>query len=302
MNRREAMFGGLVLGAGIASGAGEQARAVDAEPGSVPGRIAGPPLLPLGGDPRGLPDFGDPAVNLQQIVRMQGSLREEDVPWWFTGVIFAVPGANETPRPLVRFEGLEIYWFRHDPDGYFLGGNTVTFFRDFTTNEYLYEYRNPWTGATDAVKPAVQGGGLGFKYTKRGIWPARYSGEPLGPVSDAPLRLQWHAMGEQVWLQHQTVYPPGMPPMHGQRQTMFASRRDFRNARLAALPTVFSSVVFMGWPKWMSNMGDKPGHVVWHASGAKMRSIADLPREYLDRAEKEFPQRLTARPPATIPK
>lgn len=236
-----------------------------------------------------------PAEHLRNLVRMQGSLDEEDVPWWFTGVIFAVTGERESPRPLLRFEGMEIYWFQHKPDGYFLGGNTVTFFRDFETNDYLTELKNPWTGRTDTVKPAVQGGGLGFKYTERGIWPARYSGEDLGPVPAGPLKVQWQAAGEHVWLQHQTVYPPGMPPMHGQRQSMFVARRAFERRGSKRLPSAFSSLVFQGWPRWM-NMGELPGHVVWHASGAKLRSVADLPQEYRARAEREFPDRMTAKP------
>jgi hypothetical protein len=247
-----------------------------------------------------LPDLDDPAVNLRNLVRMQGSLRERDVPWWFTGVIFAVTSEGETPRPLVRFEGMEIYWFQHVAAGYVLGGNTVTFFRDFDTNEYLHEMQNPWTGRVDAVKPAVQGGNLGFSYSTDGIWPVRLSGETFGEPVRKPLRLQWHAVGDHVWLQHQTVYPPGMPPMHGQRQSMFASRRDFLDRRIEALPATFSSTVFMGWPKWM-DMKDQPGHVVWHAAGAKLRGVDDLPREYLERVQKEFPERLTARPAVPRP-
>lgn len=240
-----------------------------------------------------LPDLSDPAVSLRQMVRMQGSLEEEDVPWWFTGVIFGVVG-EEQPRPLFRFEGLEIYWFRHDGEDFILGGNTVTFFRDYETSAFLYEYANPYTGERNEVKPAVQGGGLGFRYSARGIWPVKLTGEPIGPVSDRPLKTQWHAMRDKVWMQHQTVYPPGMPPMHGQRQTMFAERADMLNPRLAALPSVFTSVVFMRWFKWM-NMGDRPGHLVWHASGAKLRDVGELPEEYRRRAEKEFPERMTAR-------
>jgi hypothetical protein len=275
-SRREVLMGGLALGLGG-------------------GGLALPGGVVQAAGARELPDFTEPGVNLREVVRMQGSLREEDVPWWFTGVIFAVTGDGETPRPLVRFEGMEIYWFQHVPSGYILGGNTVTFFRDFETNEYLREFRNPWTGRVDAVKPAVQGGNLGFSYSVDGIWPVRLSGQPLVEPARRPLQLQWHAMRDQVWLQHQTVYPPGMPPMHGQRQTMFAPRRDVLDRRIDALPSVFSSTVFMGWLKWM-DMKDYPGHVIWHASGAKLRSIAELPREYLDRAEREFPERLTARP------
>ena len=244
---------------------------------------------------RALPDFDDPAANLRHMVRMQGSLREEDVPWWFTGVIFAVRGDNETPRPLVRFEGMEIYWFQHVGTGYVLGGNTVTFFRDFETNEFLREFRNPWTGRIDEVKPAVQGGNLGFSYSTDGIWPVRLNGATFGEPRRAPLRLQWHVLGSHVWLQHQTVYPPGMPPMHGQRQSMFAQVTDLANPRLEALPSAFSSTVFMGWLKWMDMKGE-PGHVIWHASGVKLRNIGELPSEYRARAEREYPERMTARP------
>ena len=239
------------------------------------------------------------ADHLRNLVRMQGSLDEEDVPWWFTGLIFAVSSEKETPKPLFRFEGMEIYWFQHQPDGYFLGGNTVTFFRDFETNEYLTEFKNPWTGRTDSVKPAVQGGGLGFKYTERGVWPASYSGQDLGPVPTGPLWVQWHTLADYVWLQHQTVYPPGMPPMHGQRQSMFVRRRDFARLSVRRLRSAFSSVVFQGWPRWM-NMDQQPGHVVWHAAGAKMASVAELPHEYRMRIERDYPARMTAKPTTMV--
>jgi hypothetical protein len=245
-----------------------------------------------------MPDWSDPKVNLRNIVRMQGSLREEDVPWWFTGVIFGVRGESETPRPLVRFEGMEIYWFKHLADGFMLGGHTVTFFRDYESGEFLREFRNPYTGRTDQVKPAVQGGNLGFNYSTRGIWPVRLSGEPISPPVEKPLRLQWHALGNHVWLQHQTVYPPGMPAMHGQRQTLFGSRSEFLDPRIDAISSSFSSTVFMGWLKWM-DMKDQPGHVIWHASGVKLRNIGELPREYRERAEREYPERMSARPKPT---
>jgi hypothetical protein len=44
------------------------------------------------------------------------------------------------------------------------------------------------------------------------------------------------------------------------------------------------------------NMGNEPGHVIWHASGVKLRHIDELPREYRERAMREYPERMTARP------
>ncbi|MCL4721901.1 MAG: DUF1838 domain-containing protein, partial [Gammaproteobacteria bacterium] len=127
-------------------------------------RVAGLP-------PAGIPDLMAPAGNLRALVRMTASLEERDVPWWYDGTIFGVvPGEN--PRPLLRFEGMELYWMRHLPDGeYELTGNTVTFFRDVGSGAMLTEFSNPYTRATNTVLPAVQGGGpgRGFNYSAKGI-------------------------------------------------------------------------------------------------------------------------------------
>jgi len=269
MNRRQWLTGSLILGAGMGAT-------------SIAGTASGPATWRSD-------------EHLRNLVRMQGSLREEDVRWWFTGVIFGVRGESETPRPLVRFEGMEVYWFSHRGDGFQLGGHTVTFFRDFETGEFLYEFANPYTDKREAVKPAVQGGNLGFAYTRDGIWPVRLDGTPFGEPVKKPLRVQWHEMGSHIWLQHQTIYPPGMPAMHGQRQTIFAQRNDLLDSRQDSVAASFSSVVFMNWLKWM-DMKDQPGHVIWHASGVKLQSMDQLPRDYRQRAEKEYPDRLSAKP------
>ncbi len=277
INRRSWLAGSLILGAGVGA---ESSSAISSAAVAVAGSE---------------PDTWRSDEQLRNLVRMQGSLLEEDVRWWFTGVIFGVRGEGETPRPLVRFEGTEVYWFSHRGDDFQLGGHTVTFFRDFETGEFLYEFINPYTGKREAVKPAVQGGNLGFAYTRQGIWPVRLDGTPLAEPVKKPLRVQWHEMGPHIWLQHQTVYPPGMPAMHGQRQTIFAQRDALRDPRQNSVPASFSSVVFMNWLKWM-DMKDQPGHVIWHASGVKLQSMDQLPRAYRERAEKEYPDRLSARP------
>jgi hypothetical protein len=243
--------------------------------------------------PARAPDLSLPENNLRALVRMTASLRERDVPWWYDGTIFGVvPG--EHPRPLVKFQGMELYWMRHLPDGaYELIGNTLTFFHDVETGALLSEFRNPYTGATNPVSPAMQGGGAGrgFNYSVKGIRFTRL----LEQLPEQSLVLDWTFARDMVWLHNWTRYPPGMPPPRWQQQTMFASQKDFLNARLDSLPVVFSSTVHMPWLKWM-DMGDRPGHVVWHAGGAKLRSIDELPDDYRQRAEKDYPAMLTANP------
>ena len=45
-------------------------------------------------------------------------------------------------------------------------------------------------------------------------------------------------------------------------------------------------------------MGNRKGHMIWHAAGAKIDSVADLPSPYRERVEKEYPERLTGKPEA----
>lgn len=246
-----------------------------------------------GSPPAGAPDLKLPAENLRALVRMTASLEERDVPWWYDGTIFGVvPGEN--PRPLFKFEGMELYWMRHLPDGAFeLTGNTVTFFRDLTSGEWLTAFRNPYTMAMNPVPPAVQGGGpgRGFNYSVQGI---RFS-KLLDKLPAEPLVLDWSFARDMVWLHNWTRYPPGLPPPRWQQQTMFAAQRDFLDPKLASIPVVFGSTVHMPWLKWM-DMGDRPGHLVWHAGGAKLNSIKELPASYRERAQREFPALLTADP------
>ncbi|MEO8224543.1 MAG: DUF1838 family protein, partial [Gammaproteobacteria bacterium] len=171
------------------------------------------------------PDLAVPANNLRALVRMTASLEERDVPWWYDGTIFGVvPGEN--PRPLVKFEGMEIYWMQHLPDGaYELTGNTVTFLRDLNTGAMLSEFRNPYTKVTNPVAAAVQGGGpgRGFNYSIRGIRFTRL----VDQLPDDPLVLDWTFARDMVWLHNWTRYPPGLPPPRWQQQTMFATQKDF---------------------------------------------------------------------------
>ena len=73
---------------------------------------------------------------------------------------------------------------------------------------------------------------------------------------------------------------------------MFVPVDKFNDPELGRLPTVFSSTVTMPWADWME-MGDEPGHLLWHAAGAKLGSIDELPADYRQRAEAEYPERMT---------
>ena len=240
-----------------------------------------------------IPDLTSRKENLEGMLRMTASLAEEDVPWWFDGTIFGILGENE-PKPLVRFEGWEIYWVRPLGDGaYELTGHTVTFFCDVETGKMLDTFDNPYTGKRNNVTASVQGGGagFGFNYSVNGVRPTKF----VDKMPDKPLQLQWSMVRDAIWMHAETAYPPGMKQPRKQRQTIFTQQANFADRSILKLPAVFTATVFGNWPRWM-DMGNHPGHVIWHASGAKLDSINDLSPKFRERLERDHPDRTTAYP------
>ena len=256
--------------------------------------VFGAPFTSLPGDDSGLlPTLADPTEHLHALIRLQASLREEDVPWWYTGIIYAAED-GQAPRLLFAFEGMEMYWMRHLEGGeYELIGHTVSFLRDGENGDWLYEWNNPYSGETLQVPAAVQGGGAGkgFNYSVKGIRPTPF----LSQMPEKPPAYRMVAGGGQVWMTKETEYPPGMRQPRLQRQTMNCPLSEFNAPSAQRLNTQFASTVFMPWRSWM-NMGERPGHLIWHAAGLKLDSIESLPPAYRTRLEAEYPDKLTARP------
>jgi len=248
------------------------------------------PDVPSTGSAPGTVELNSPAANLTGFIRMMASLIDEDVPWWYNGTVYAVQGESQNPQALFTFEGMELYRVAHLEDGTFeLTGNTVTFFRALGGG-WLREFANPITGARNEVGAAVQGGGpgRGFNVSVDGVRPTKLREQ----IPAAPLRKWWSVAAGRVWMNNDTVYPPGLSAPRAQSQSMFATVDEFNDAELARIPAVFSSTVTMPWLEWM-DMEGKPGHLLWHAAGAKLKSLDALPDEYRQRAEGEYPERMS---------
>ncbi len=244
-------------------------------PGAAPGSVA----------------LATPEANLANFIRMAASLEEVDCPWWYNGTVYALIGETMNPRPLFRFSGMELYLVSHLDDGtYELTGNTVTFFRTLDGEAWLNEYENPFTGKLNKVEAAIQGGGpgRGFNLSTQGI---RFTALK-DSIPDEPLKKWWNVAAGKVWMNNDTVYPPGLPAPRGQAQSMFADLQEFDNPNILRLSSVFSSTVTMPWLHWME-MDEHEGHLLWHAAGAKLPNIEALPAYYRKRAEAEYPERMT---------
>ena len=238
----------------------------------------------------GVVDLEKPEANLAGFMRMMASLEEVDVPWWYNGTVYAVLGESQNPQALFRYSGMELYLISHLDDGtYELTGNTVTFFTDLNGN-WLHDFANPITGKTNKVEAATQGGGpgRGFNLSVNGV---RFS-TMVDKIPDEPLKKWWSVAADRVWMNNDTVYPPGLSAPRAQSQSMFADIAEFNDAGLPRLNGVFSSTVTMPWLHWM-DMDGEFGHLLWHAAGAKLPSVDALPKDYRKRIDAEYPERLT---------
>lgn len=237
-------------------------------------------------------DLADPAQALTALMRMQGGLNR-DAPWWYFGRIYGVlPGL--APIPLVRFEGLEIQRFASAVGGEFpVTGVTTSFFLDWQSKERLQTFANPVSKRLNQVKPNLIGGSAGRVaafYSKRGVRPGR---TPAEDWKGEGLHLSWDYYEDTVWLSHDRSYPPGLPQPMGESSVVRARIADLHDVERDFVPAGFSSTYFAPWPAWM-DMEGQPGHVIWHADGLKLESVAKLPARFRSWMDQLFPERLAA--------
>jgi hypothetical protein len=243
-------------------------------------------------------DLGKPEDALTAMLRIQGRLDGRDAPWWYFGRIYGVV-EKQAPRLLVRFEGLEIMRVvPTDAGEYAATGVTTSFFQDPRTKAVLEKFENPYTGRTNDVVPNRLGGTPEpiMYYSPQGVRPARVAPGDWKPDG---LDITWDFHGDMVWLSHDRVYPPGLPQPMGESSVGRARLADLQDLSRAFVPAGFSSTYVAPWPMWMG-MAGQPGHVIWHADGVKLESIAQLPEDFRRRMEAQYPERLEAprfRPP-----
>ena len=237
---------------------------------------------------RGMPST--PEEHLRAFVRLTASLEEKDVPWWYRGVVYAVQ-EKRPPRPLFRIEGVETYWFEHEGDGTFRAhSRTLSFMRDVETDEYLYEFKNPFTGRVNEVSPNILRSDVPDHYTADGI----KTGFPGSKEDKGPVYFDWQVAGPHVFLLKDRGSTT-LPQPWLEAQSPSAPLVEFLDPSVNTLSSFFSSTWFSPFPAWME-MGDIAGHNIWHSTGAKLGSIEDLPSDYLKRARADFPESLSARP------
>lgn len=237
-------------------------------------------------------DITAPRDALTAMVKMRASLEPEDCPNWYFGTIYGVlPG--KTPIPMVDYEGSEIDYFEQQPDGSYRGyAATVSFFRDTYTRKRIETFENPITGKTNTVAANSISVKAHYIYS---IYGGKRSDDPR-PLGDKPIiqnSMKWTESGDHIWLNLRRPYPKGLTM--GEDQIISGSLRELHDPNVSKVYTTGNPTYMAPWLRWM-DMADHPGHTVWAGPARKLDSVTQYPRELLDFMEKNFPEKLTAKP------
>lgn len=229
----------------------------------------------------------DPVEEFRQIMRIQRSLHEEDtILHWYHFIMVAVfPGM--TPRPVVRWEGIEISHHRLiGPDLYRLHGHNLSFPRDMETGEFADSVINPVTGKRVSPGTLALIEDPGYFRSPKGTVPLEAAEQGFRP-SYKKLRRE----GPMIKVDGIRVPPPTWPATFielGHEGTTSALFEDQSNLWL---PADVSGAYVFPYPEWME-MGERPGHMFATWSGYKLRSVDQLPEEFQQRAKSERPELL----------
>jgi hypothetical protein len=246
----------------------------------------------------------DPRATAEGQVKLTATLDDTPAFWAYYGVVYAI-SPQQRPAPILAVSGCQSHWATRQPDGsYRIAGVTLSFFRDLETGAFLDAFDNPLTGGHNSVKPNLLSGG-GVVYPSDGS-SARAEGHvgdaviaPKGFGESDPRRalggVRWRVIGDSVMLMTDRSWNVAVQPQL-EAQTQSCDRGAFFDPKIRRMSARYTATTIIPWMTWME-MGDAPGHLVWHTSGEKLFSVKRIPADYRARAG-DLMDKLASRPDA----
>jgi len=241
-------------------------------------------------------DLSDVGSRVRAYVKASARLDPGRSIWSTRAEVHAVLPSGEV-RPVVRVKGCEQQWIRPlSSDSFVSFDNLVTYYCDFDTDQVIREYRNSFTQATNVVKPFVSRMPEGRDISPQGVmfrvmrqaYPAFYR--------DSSFDLLIRQVGDNISFQGEAKWPPEfIRPPAGSRLTTFAPLGELADPARSSVSANFAGYVLMPYFPWMQ-MGDHPGHLLWHVQGYKVESLSSLPKDYLAAAAEDFGDRFEQSP------
>jgi hypothetical protein len=207
---------------------------------------------------------------------------------WYHWMVFMIPGGRR-PEPLMRYEGIEYSYFRHlGNNNYRIHAHNVSFPRDLKTNEFTDTVVNPITGEKCHAPPSLIlndpgtiGSPIGFRNLRGG-----------GAIQE--VYRQFRREDNLIKLDSIRSAPPDWPATHIENSCQWVDVDLFANQSITSLPVHFCGHYAFEYYSWL-NMAEGGGHLSGFWDGKKLNSPAEIPREMLDRMEREYPELLQPR-------
>lgn len=237
-------------------------------------------------------NFDDPVEEFRAHMRMERDLVGEQgtTLTWYHWMVFVIPGGRR-PELLVRYEGIEMSYFRHlGNNNYRIHAHNVSFPRDLKTNKFIDTVNNPITNKRVEVPvsllltdPGTIGSPLGFRNLN-------------GDGSAQEVYRQFRIENNLIKLDSVRSAPPDWPATHIENSCQWVEFDLFANETITSLPVHFCGHYAYEYPKWLGMPEDSgKGHLTGFWDGKKINSPSELPRELLDRMEREYPELLEPR-------
>lgn len=243
----------------------------------------------------------DPQQALHNYLRIQGDLSGRPAPNPWRGHYIAVT-PDENPKVVFDCESCETKKvFPRDDGTYEVWSKVMTVFKDPDTGEVLNgkTYKNPWTGEDNLVEPNIIGSRSLYYVEDGQVTAAQFArntnaaaGEnwsaEIDPGMTATLSLEWSVMGPKVQMAGRRKYPEVRPIPLAEYGTTTVDLAQILDPDLTRIESTYGIVFLAPWQGFL-NMGNRPGHSVWHCVGSKAQSFDDLSPAYLEQAEKYIP-------------
>lgn len=233
--------------------------------------------------------FDDPVDEFRAHLRIERDLVEDvgETITWYHWMVFVIPGGRR-PEPLMRYEGIEYSYFRHlGNNNYRIHAHNLSFPRDLKTNKYTDTVVNPITGETVEAPvsllltdPGTIASPIGFR---------NIAGD--GTVQD--VYRQFRIEDNLIKLDSVRSAPPDWPATHIENSCQWVDLDLFANETITSLPVHFCGHYAFEYYSWLNMPKEhEHGHLSGFWDGKKLNSPAEIPREMLDRLEREYPELL----------
>lgn len=229
----------------------------------------------------------NPRDVLNALVRIAGTSGKNRVTWKTRIVVYAVQPTGV--RPLIGLRGSESAWWKKvDDDTWLRFSSTMSFFEDLETGKFIDEYQNPLTGKLNKVGVSLIRHKEGEFYTTKGEYFGTMKKAFPDVYKDEPLNPEWKLDGDIIRLHGSSNFPPILQQPTKETATQFSFASEVFDPKIETPRGMSCGWNIRPWERWLE-MGDTPGHVIWHFDAVKLTDVELLDRDYLERARAHTP-------------